>query len=151
MGRQSAAIGVQLRSAIATVAKALTLEVDNEVRQSTPVGTGRARAHWVPSVGAPVLVDANGSAAHAAGVAQVMRFKLEDGVLWISNGVDYVPLLNYGRSDQAPAMFIEAAMDRATATIQSRCRGHIDIGRSQLGAAAAENLAAAFSPFGGDL
>ncbi len=130
MGAQARAIGEQLREHIASIFKALILEVDKELRASTPVDTGHARANWVPSVGAPHAVEVDGEAAHAAGVAQVLRFKLGDGNLFESNAVDYVPILNYGWSDQAPAMFIEAAAARALATINARYNVRIEIDRT---------------------
>lgn len=147
MGVQSLAIGERLRKHIETIVKALVLEIDKELRKATPVDTGHARANWVPSVGAPHVGEVEGLSAHAAGVAEVLRFRLGDGAMWVSNGVDYVPILNYGTSQQAPAMWIEAAIDRAVATIQARYNIRIDIDRPTGG----EALAAAYSPLGGDL
>ncbi len=142
MGAQSARIGDRLRKHIETIFKALVLEIDRELRASTPVDTGNARAGWVPSIATPVLVQEGSDAAHASGVAQVLRFKLGDGALWVSNGVDYVPILNYGTSDQAPPLWIEAAIDRAVATIQTRYNVRIDIDRPT----GAEGLASAYNP-----
>lgn len=150
MGAQARAIGERLRKHVETIFKALCLEIDRELRKATPVDTGFARANWVPSVGAPhtgeVAKVGGGSAEHAAGVGQVMRFKLEDGALWVANGVSYVPILNYGTSDQAGAMWIEAAVDRAVATIQQRYNVRIDIDRPT----GAEGLAGAYNPFAED-
>lgn len=145
MGVQAAAIGEQLRREIEDIFKALALEVDKELRESTPVGTGHARANWVSSVGSPHTGEVDGDGAHAAGVGQILRFKLGDGALWVSNGVDYVQILNYGTSDQAPPLWIEAAVDRAVATIQSRYNVKIDIDRP-----VGEGLASTYSPFGDD-
>lgn len=146
MGAQARAIGERLRRHVETLFKALVLEIDKELRKATPVDTGHARANWVPSVGAPHAGEVHGAAEHAAGVGQVLSFKLGDGALWVSNGVDYVPILNYGTSKQAPPLWIEAAVDRAVATIQARYNVKIDIDRPTGG----ENLAAAYSPFGED-
>ncbi len=157
MGKQSAAIGDRLRAELATASKALILEIDKELRKrgtGTPVDTGHARANWVPSIGAQHAGVVEGDAAHEAGVASVLGFKLEDGSLFVSNGVPYINRLNYGHSKQAPAMFIEACVDRALTKIQTRYAGKMDIAasavRSQIGAAGAENMASAYSPFGGD-
>lgn len=146
MGTQSARIGERLREHIASIFKALVLEIDKELRKATPVDTGNARAAWMPSVGSPQLVESGSDSAHAAGIGQVLAFKLGDGALWVSNGVSYVPVLNYGTSDQAPPLWIEAAIDRAVATISARFNVKIDIDRP----GGAENLAAAYSPLGGD-
>ena len=135
-----------MRKQIESIFKALTLEIDKELRRATPVDTGHARANWVPSVGAPHVGEVEGAGSHAAGVGSVLRFKLGDGALWVSNGVEYVHILNYGTSNQAPPLWIEAAVDRAVATIQARYNVSIDIDRPT----GADNLAATYSPFGGD-
>ncbi len=164
MGSQSAAIGEQLRNALAQACRALALEIDKELRRSgtgTPVDTGHARANWVPSIGTPALEEVEGLSAHAAGVAAVLKFKLGDGALFISNGVPYINRLNYGHSKQAPRLFVEACIDRALSTIQARYAGRISIdrasvfagsagGQEYLGGEAAANLASSYSPFGGD-
>ncbi len=130
MGTQAQAIGEQLRKQLELAAKALTLEIDKELRKSTPVDTGHARANWVPSIGTPHTGEVAGQAAQDAGVAQVLRFKLGDGFLYVSNGVPYITALNYGHSKQAPRLFVEAAVDRALATIQARYAGRIVIDRA---------------------
>lgn len=145
MGAQARAIGDRLKRHIESIFKALTLEIDKELRKSTPVDTGHARANWVPSVGSPHVAVVEGLAAHAAGVGRVLRFKLGDGSLWVSNAVEYVQILNYGTSSQAPPLWIEAAVDRAVATIQQRYNVKIDIDRP-----VGEGLASAYSPFADD-
>lgn len=153
MATESRAIGEKLRRHIEQIFKALTLEIDRELRKSTPVDTGHARANWVPSVGAPHVGEADvvrvgstiGSSAHASGVAEVLRFKLGDGDLWVSNAAPYIEILNYGWSDQAPRMFIEAAVERAIATINARYSVSISIDRP-----VGEGLASAYSPFDSD-
>lgn len=142
MGEQSRRIGERLRKHIEQIFKALVLEIDRELRKSTPVDTGFARANWVPSVGSPHVGEVLDAAARTAGLTQVIAFKLGDGALWISNGTEYIEILNYGTSDQAPPMWIEAAVDRAVATIQARYSVSIDIDRP-----VGEGLASAYSPF----
>lgn len=159
MGRQATAYGDAMRAFVARVCKELVLEIDKELRKrgtGTPVDTGHARACWIPSVGSPVFSDPSGNdqSAHDAGVGAVLSFKLGDGVLYVSNAAPYIGLLNRGTSKQAPAMFIEACVDRAVARVQARYEGRIDLGRSQIqsgfGAPGAGNLASAYSPFGDD-
>lgn len=154
MGAGAERIRERLRKQLETIFKALTLEIDKELRKATPVDTGFARANWVPSVGAPHVGSAEvvrvartvGSAEHATGVAQVLSFKLEDGTTWVSNSAAYIQALNYGHSKQAPPLFVEAAVDRAVATIQARYNVRIDIDRPTGG----ENLASAYNPLGDD-
>ncbi len=164
MGAQSAAIEAALESKVATAAKALILEIDANLRRSpsmggTPVKTGHARASWVPSIGTPATATPSGASdsAHAAGVAQVLSYKLDNGVLFLSNFADYIKQLNLGSSKQAPAGFIEACIDHAVATIHQTFGVHFDIKTSgagtfsdEAGGQAASNLASAYSPFGGD-
>lgn len=113
----------KLDAIIERAAKALILEVNRELRRSgtgTPVDTGHARAAWIPAVGAPNLaepVGTDGSLA-SAGAAQVMGFKLGQGMLYLSNVAPYVKRLNDGWSQQAPALFIEMCIARAIATVK---------------------------------
>lgn len=149
-----------MRKLVARTASALILEIDKELRAKgtgTPVDTGHARRNWVPSVASPFEGIALSNAEHDAGVAVVIRFKLGDGALYLSNNVPYVPRLNLGWSKQAPAGFIEAAIMRADATIRSKfadvvidVTGALNEMSQSAGAVAAEGIAAAYSPFGGD-
>ncbi len=155
---QSAAIGAALRKAVGRAAKALTLAIDAELRKNpsaggTPVDTGHARANWVPSIGSPHTGEVEGSAAHAQGVSQIIAYELEQGPLYVANGVPYIQRLNYGHSKQAPALFVEAAVDRALGAVQARFGKSIAITqnefRQEMGAIGAENLASAYNPLGG--
>lgn len=154
-----------LRRKAAKAGTALILEIDANLRRSpdrggTPVKTGHARASWVPSVGEPHEGEPIGSSSsdHDAGVAALIAYKLEDGPLWLSNNCGYIQFLNLGLSDQQVVGFIEAAIDRGYATVQQRYDGmEIEIRTTGAGTfsdfaggAAAENLASAYSPFGGD-
>lgn len=125
MGEAADRLQAKLNALIERSVKALILEVNRELKKrgtGTPVDTGHARAGWIPAVGAPNLVEpmgADGSLA-SAGAAQVMAFKLGQGVLYISNVVPYVKRLNQGSSQQAPALFIEACIARAIATVKAK-------------------------------
>jgi hypothetical protein len=146
---QAQKIADQLRKELAHAAKSLTLEIDKELRKATPVDTGHARASWVPSATAP-------GTDRASGLASVVRYSLDVGPLWVSTNVPYMRRLNYGHSKQAPAGFIERSVDLALRTIEARYQGRVDVSdmtsrvRSSMGAEGAENMASAYSPFGGD-
>ncbi len=123
MGAQSDAITAALAATVEKAAKMLVLGIDAHLRRSpsmggTPVLTGHARANWVPSVGQPASGDVSGDAAHAAGVGQVISYKLAQGALWLSNSAKYIRKLNRGSSKQAPAGFIEAAVDHTKAEVK---------------------------------
>jgi hypothetical protein len=160
-GGQAAAIGREIRAHIENAAKALVLQIARELRLNpgqggTPVDTGHARANWIASVSAPSEAVTAGadSSAYQAGVAQIAAYVLEQGPLWLVNNVPYIRALNYGHSKQAPALFVEAAVDRALAAIE-RMFGSGAVGftrgefQSAVGADGAENMASFHSPFGG--
>lgn len=162
-GGQARAVGDQLREELATITKALVLGITDRLRRNpaaggTPVATGHARANWVPAVGAPSRAITPGTtpSAHDLGVAEVLAFELGQGAVYTSNNVPYIRGLNRGRSPQAASGFIEAAIDAQIAELQAAYAGRIDLTRARgafqgfAGAAAAENLAAAYNPLGGD-
>lgn len=155
MGKQAAAIGDRLRKEVAGVCKMLALEIDKELRRATPVDTGHARRNWVPSVGQPFTSEVSDDSAHASGVSQVIAYQLAQGALWVANSVPYIRALNYGHSTQAPAGFVERAVDIAIQKVQSKVKSTaVDLTAfrasfaSAVGGAGAENLASAYSPFG---
>ncbi len=98
--------------------KKLTLDVHANLIATTPVDTGWARANWVPAigqrfegpVGTPSAID---EGAAAAGIASVISYEIEQGTLFISNGVPYIGRLNDGSSQQAPAAFVQSAIVKA--------------------------------------
>lgn len=162
MGAQAAAIGERIRKQITDACKMLTLEIVKELKQQppagTPVDTGHARRNWIPSVGAPNTVQATSAAPAHAGTQAVLAYQLSQGTLWVANVVPYIRRLNYGHSEQSPTGFVEAAVDRALTTTRQRLakRGSsVTLDdfqaefRSELGGDIAENLADAYSPFGG--
>ncbi len=155
MGDAADRLQLKLVALIERAAKGLILEINRELRRrgtGTPVDTGHARASWIPAVGAPTLSEPVGSDSSlaSAGTAQVMGFKLGQGMLYLSNVAPYIGRLNNGWSAQAPALFVERAIATGIATV--RAKTGVDFGldafMSDVGSAAAGNLADAFSPFG---
>lgn len=150
-------VQAKIDALIERACRMVVLELDKELRRrgsGTPVDTGHARANWIPSVTTPAMVEVAGTsdAAHSAGVAQVLAYKLGQGTLYVSNNVPYIRRLNDGWSEKAPALFIESCIDRAIVTVKRKLG--VDMGRSQfqssVGASGAENMASAYSPFGDD-
>lgn len=103
----------------------ITLDVDANLRESTPVDTGWARANWVPAIGSPYIADLSGidpSSEHqavasaqgraSAGQAAVLGYKLGPRV-FVTNNVPYISRLNGGSSAQAPAGFVQRAISKA--------------------------------------
>ena len=107
----------------------LAFNVDANLRanppQGTPIDTGWASANWVPSVGAPrVLPNADqrdptpaqiaaARRAGAAGLNEVLDYKLDDGAIFVSSGVPYIGPLNNGHSTQSPPGFVQTALEQA--------------------------------------
>jgi len=112
----------ELEGVAEKVIKALTLEVTAEVQEATPIDTGWARANWVPKIGEPdsaprpkdVASLGSRQAEQQKGVAEVTSgYKLDRGLVSISNNVPYIQRLNEGSSKQAPAAFVQLAISRA--------------------------------------
>lgn len=99
--------------------KAVTLNATANLIEDTPRKTGWARANYVPSIGKASTATAGtrekvSTAMQEAGIASVVTgYKLSRGRVFISNNVPYLIFLNDGSSQQAPAMFIQAALARA--------------------------------------
>jgi hypothetical protein len=152
MGAQSARIGAALRKRATNVVRMLALEIDAELRRATPVDTGHARRNWIPSVGTPNVAEANDESARASGLAEVMRYQLAAGSLWVANVVPYIRALNYGHSQQEPAGFVERAIDIAMAKVRAKGGDVADMQRQfrdEIGGDGASGLAGSYSPFGG--
>lgn len=151
------AIGGQLDAVVESAVKALALELTANLTIATPVKTGWARANWIPSIGVPFAGPAAPSAEggpQTQGTAAIVHYKLADGAAFVSNAVPYISRLNLGSSTQAPAGFVETAIDQAVQAVQQRFNVTFELGKGSFadltGGVAAGNLASAFSPFGGE-
>jgi hypothetical protein len=101
----------------------LALDITANLKNTTPVDTGWARANWLPSIGVPATPIGNpisrversavvGSAQgqQAAAEAGLLRYRLSSGSVFIRNNVPYIGSLNAGSSAKAPAGFVQAAI-----------------------------------------
>lgn len=106
--------------------KKITLDIAANLRQTTPVQTGWARANWVPSVTRPKLEDLTAQsgadrAQYVAGATtkaelgdtSVLAYRLAQGSIFITNNVPYIVDLNQGSSRKAPAGFVQGAIEKA--------------------------------------
>ena len=105
-----------------TVIKRLTLDVTSNLIETNPVDTGWSKANWVPSIGAPLInasISGTGNistatATQSQGIANIVtQYTLDKGDVFVTNNVPYVPKLNDGHSNQAPAGFIQRAILKA--------------------------------------
>ncbi len=101
------------------------LAIDQTVVLGTPVDTGTARSNWLvstdgarddtidayaPLASGNLSETANAEAALAQGKKVIAGTKPEQDI-HITNNLDYIMALNEGSSAQAPAAFVEEAVD----------------------------------------
>lgn len=115
-----------------TVRKA-ALVADQVAVLATPVDTGRARAAWLVSVGSPR--EGKGtyegkageretnegpatSAALTQGAAEIAKYDLEAGSIFLQNNLSYIGELDEGSSAQAPEGMTAAAIQAASEVIK---------------------------------
>jgi hypothetical protein len=113
------------------VIREVALIADRELVLQTPVDTGRARSNWIVTIGRPSTEvispyspgskGSSGSENANAAIAQgslVIAQRRSGEDISISNNVPYIGLLNQGSSAQAPAQFVQAAVQRAVAAVR---------------------------------
>lgn len=108
------------------IVRKVALAADQTIVTATPVDTGRARANWQVGIGAAPAGTVeysgggSGAAGYAIGVAQnvVTAYKGQPGGIWLVNNLPYIQRLNEGWSAQAPAKFVEQAIDTAVTAIR---------------------------------
>ena len=127
------AIGQAIEKVVEKTAKKVTLDVVANLKAQprttstgTPVDTGWARNNWIPSIGESVdepvgdrETDVQSAArAQAEGEAEVLKYNVSRGTIYVSNNVPYISLLNDGHSSQQPAGFVQRSIEKAVTTDQ---------------------------------
>lgn len=112
-------IGVNVNKTVIQTAVA----VQQTVVLATPVDTGRARGNWQLNVGSRITdeierLDQGGSATIAENATKAVT-RREGQNIFISNNVNYIGFLNEGSSAQAPAGFVEMAVQAAVGVIRN--------------------------------
>ena len=106
----------------------LVLDAEANLKESTPVDTGWARANWVPSIGRPYRARSEKPKSNPELGAQTRRAKQAAGEvavlsyepykrIYVSNNVPYVPFLD--ESHPEAQGFIERAIDKAIKQAQA--------------------------------
>ena len=92
---------------------AVGMQIDRRLVLITPVDTGRARSNWLPSIETPrsdtvgVRMPSESLKDAEATFNVAPKFPL----LYLANNLPYIEPLNEGHSKQAPAGFVEDAID----------------------------------------
>lgn len=123
--RRMTVIAASVELGAERIVRKCVLTIDQAVVMATPVDTGRARSNWTVSRGSPstrtrqpyaagaglgVEEGANAQAAINQGASEVAEYKLSDGPIYVSNSLPYIEALNDGHSAQAPAGFVQEAV-----------------------------------------
>jgi len=104
------------------------------ISSETPVDLGTARSRWIVSVGAPMLdppevaglsddeVRALAAKTYARNQTRAQgvaaKYRIEQGSAYIANATPWIVPLNEGSSSQAPAKFVERALETAVKTAE---------------------------------
>lgn len=107
------------------------LAIDAAVVLATPVDTGRARANWQVEVGGPATTevaatDKSGQGAIQQGKNAIAGYVGGRGAIFITNNLPYIERLNDGWSAQAPAGFVEQAVEVGIAAVTAEAAKIVD-------------------------
>lgn len=110
------AVGVE--PAVSDVLRRVALVANQAIVMATPVDTGRARANWQVSIDAEITTETGSTSA----AEQLRRNEgvikgYKNGALIIQNNVPYIGKLNSGSSAQAPAGFVQRALQAAARAV----------------------------------
>ena len=97
-----------------TIQRKIALEIFSLLLSKTPMDTGRARAGWSVDTRHGSYVppkDESGYGFDRSMVVTAAMIPKGADLICIYNNVGYIVLLNEGTSTQAPAMFVETAVD----------------------------------------
>lgn len=122
-------LSVRAEAGINRKVRRTALAILTELAVSTPVDTGRARANWTVGLGGPPDdgdfpafapgKGGNTAAANATASIETGKAAMSDREpgqdIYISNNLPYIEVLNAGSSAQAPAGFIEKAVQYGSA------------------------------------
>lgn len=125
--------GRQVEEGVNKIVRKCALIADRELVLETPVDTGRARSNWQVSLGSAITSErepfspgqglGKGEGRNAAGALEQAQERIgarQSGQdIYITNNVGYIGPLNDGSSAQAPAGFVEAAIQRAVRAVRN--------------------------------
>jgi hypothetical protein len=111
-------VAADVEPAVDDTLRKVALVANQTVIMATPVDTGRARANWQISIDTELTgevdsTDAQGALARNQEVIRGYR----NGAIILQNNVPYIGALNNGSSAQAPAGFVEKALQTAASVV----------------------------------
>lgn len=104
----------------------VTLSIIEAIVRATPIDTGKAKINWQVGLNSPVqtIIDAPSSPSTAASTANssartvMLEYNsLNHTTVHITNNLPYIGRLNDGWSRQAPANFVERAIEEGAQSI----------------------------------
>ncbi|RTL09101.1 MAG: HK97 gp10 family phage protein [Acidimicrobiia bacterium] len=101
----------QKKDDLRDVVRKITFDVFRRVVLRSPVDTGRFRANWNVTFGAPSYTT-SASTEQGRGLNEAAKALTlpVGGVCWLSNGLPYAQRLEYGWSKQAPAGMVRVTV-----------------------------------------
>ncbi len=117
----AAVIGFEQKD-IVTFQKKISIDVLTGVTLATPVNLGRARGNWILSVGSfsntPVDInDVTGKSTISTGLGNLSKLRPFQ-VVFITNNVEYILVLEGGSSSQAPEGMVSMTLNSIRNVIQ---------------------------------
>jgi hypothetical protein len=107
-----------LEKLVGTLSRRLSSDIFSRVILASPVDTGRFRGNWQMDVGRFIdeeldVEDKSGAITITRELAKLRGSSSPFTIITIQNNLPYAGRLNDGWSRQAPAGFVEAAVDQA--------------------------------------
>jgi HK97 gp10 family phage protein len=107
-------VAADVEPAVDDTLRKVALVANQTVVMATPVDTGRARANWQISIDTTIDGEVGDMSAQAAITRNAAVIKgYRNGAIILQNNVPYISALNNGSSAQAPAGFVEKAIQAA--------------------------------------
>ncbi len=124
----------QMSRNVERIVKTVAGSIDRNVVSDTPQDTGAAASNWLVSVDTPLTgvippyapgmklgkgFPGNTNAAIQQGKVAISSFDIKiNNAIFISNNIDYIGLLNAGRSKQTKPLFVQRSIQLALAEIK---------------------------------
>ena len=122
------AIADKLETSVETAVKEVAKSIFHNLIENTPIFSGTARANWQMALNSPndnyiydpKSVHIRGSVdygSYNSQSEQQVEFYKSGDIIYITNAAPYIEALDAGRSPQAPAGYVESAIEAGVSTI----------------------------------